>query len=183
MSFLNKYHERFSNLLHATFINGTFHQRVQCDGVDYPNRRFAPCPSPCHYKNGHVVWTEDEYVPELGEPVPHLHWEVYTARGGNIDIEMYVKIRLQDNVYQVVVMQGFDDVDLMYPDSCPYEYLLPYLYATRGEHDKATEVDEETSANSTVNVEQIVARLNGSGLTHARNIKFTVMQCNDMFPN
>ncbi len=160
MPFTDTYHERFSNLVHATFINGTFVQKLKCNGKSTRNKVGVACPSPCHYVNGHVVKTTPFFRKgHTGERL--LTWVVYTARGGSVDVEMKVRLLLMnDNTYHVIGMTGFDGVDLLdTPDPETYEYLLPYLYATRGEHDKAAEVDEEARAQRKPKTPEDFARI------------------------
>ena len=116
-----------SNLIHATFINNSFHQPLKVNGVEYPLKQ-GTTTAYGHYKNGHKVWKKGN----------QLTWITYTSARKEVVIEQVVVFKIKNNKYIVKQHTGFNGVNLLKMNEPAY--LIEYLYELRGESDKAQEV-------------------------------------------
>ena len=122
--------ETLSNLINATYINGTYSHPLTVNDKVYPNIVGAKTEHG-YYKNGHEVSTRRCGKKGRGGEV--LTWVVYTARGGEVDVEHTVVFRKTGTEYKLVSFKGFDGVNLMELNDSA-KYLTGYLHAVRGEH-------------------------------------------------
>lgn len=116
-----------SNLIHATFINNSYHRPLTVNGVEFPLKEGTPTASG-YYKNGHKVWKKGN----------QLTWITYTSARKEVVIEQVVVFKIKNNKYILKQHTGFNGVNLLKINEPAY--LIEYLYELRGEHDKAQEV-------------------------------------------
>lgn len=128
----SSYAAELSDLINATFINGTWSCPLLVDDVEYPCKIGSPMPDGW-YKNGVKVASTPDFS--------WMIWVVFTARGGECDVELQVQFNRKGSTYELTRMLGFDGVDLLKADTIENcsRYLIGYLYSLRGESEKSEE--------------------------------------------